>query len=442
MVYNKKYFAFAILALSLFLAACSEKSQILEIEENSAIVATNIVTLSAEEAKSLDLKLGKLEQKSLSKTLKLNASLQNLAQNKAFVSTQMQGLVHSIPVKLGQQVQKGQVIAYISSKEFIDLQEQYLSLHSVAKIGKADTMALLFNTQYIALQEQYKSIKPELEFATLELQRQQTLLDGKAGSAKQLQEAQKQYSLLQEREKTLQNQMKVIAAHSQENINIQAQSLANQLSILGVDVKNLRADNMQRLLPLFAPIAGKISQLQVRIGEAIDMQAPVAEIVNTNDLYLSMNVYEHQLPYFQIGQQLQFYIATNENQLFEAEVSQIGVSFDPSDKSTIVQAKVKSSAKPLLEGLPVVAIINNAAQTFWTIPKVALAHSEGKDYIFSLKGSSANDFTFEQIYVEKLISTENEIGINIPQLSAIENKEIAINQAFFILGKMTNTEED
>lgn len=440
-MFNKKYFGAVVMALAIF-SACADKAATSENTADENQENTVFVTLTNEEAKSLNLQTGKLMQKSLSQTLKLNASLQNLAQNKAFVSTQMQGLVHSIPVQLGQQVQQGQVIAYVSSKEFIDLQEEYLSLNSVAKIGKADTMALLFNQQYLSLQEQYKSIEPQLEFAEKEVQRQQTLVDGKAGSVKQLQEAQKELTLLQERQKTLQAQMKVIANHSQENVSIQAQSLANQLSILGIDVKTLTAATMQRLLPLRAPISGKISQLQVRIGQAVDMQAPVAEIVNTDDLYLSMRVYEHQLNYFQVGQSLQFFVSPNEAELFEATVSQIGVSFDPIDKSTLVQAKVKSKSARLLEGLPVVAIINNAAQEFWTVPKVALAHAEGKDYIFALKSTSANDITFEQIYVEKLITTADEIGINIPQLAQIKDKEIAINQAFFVLGKMTNKGDD
>ena len=431
-----------LVSLVLFSACTSKNDSTILALSDEIQMTSNLVTLSAAEIAALDLKTGKLEEKNLNNQLKISGSLQNLAQSKAFVSTQMQGLVHSIPVQLGQSVSQGQVIAYISSKAFIDLQENYLRLRSIAQIGAADTMALLFNEQYIALQENYKSLQPQLQYAAAEVERQNTLLEGKAGSLKQLQAAQTAWEILKEKEKTLKAQMQLIAKHSQENIQIQEKSLANQLSILGIDVKNLKADNMQRLLPLHAPISGKVSHLKVRIGEAIDMQAPVAEIISNKDLYVTLNAYEHQLPFFKQGEKIQFFVSPYENELYEAQITQIGVAFDAQDKSTLIQAKITAPNERLMEGLPIMAIIQNTAQKYWTIPKDALAHTEGKDYIFVVQGKNTETITFEQIYVEKLITTATEIGIRIPQLAQIQDKEIAINQAFFVLGKMTNTGEE
>ena len=86
------------------------------------------VTLTDEQVKTVGIEIGSVEQKQLSAAMKANGFLRVPNNNKAHVTSLFGGIIKTLPVEVGNYVKKGQTIATISNPQFIQLQEEYLSI--------------------------------------------------------------------------------------------------------------------------------------------------------------------------------------------------------------------------------------------------------------------------------------------------------------------------
>jgi multidrug efflux pump subunit AcrA (membrane-fusion protein) len=80
--------------------------------------------------KSVGISLGTLEMKDLASTIKANGVLRVPNNRKATVTSLYGGVIKTLTVQIGDYVRQGQVIATISNPEYIQLQEQYLTINS------------------------------------------------------------------------------------------------------------------------------------------------------------------------------------------------------------------------------------------------------------------------------------------------------------------------
>jgi membrane fusion protein, heavy metal efflux system len=419
------------------LAACGTSAVENETENTDA---HNMVSLSAEEISAISATVGSIEQKTLSSTVQINGVVAILNEDKALIVSQMGGIVKTINKHLGSSVKAGEVIATVSNPDFISLQEEYLSLRTQS--GGADTIAALYNPQYISLRESYNSLQPKIAFAELELKRQKELNAGNAGSLKNLQQAENELNTLRISENSLRSQLNITAKHAQKNVDIKRAALENKLALIGIDAKQLTYQNMQSTLPLRSPISGSISQINVRIGEAIDMTNPVAEVISTQNLCVELNVYENQVHLFAPQQIIDFHTLPNAQTQYQAEVSYIGTNLHPTQKTAKIQARIRSEKAQLLEGMNVVAAVNSPPAMYSAVPATAIAHIDDKDYIFVLRSQNEQESQFEQVAVQKILSAPPYVAIQLPANIDPTQTKIATTQAFFILGKMTNKGEE
>jgi multidrug resistance efflux pump len=427
---------YIIALLMLFVAACSSP----KIEETTAKGNANLVKLSAEERQSLGLTVGELQQEKLSADLKINGQTAIQNQDKALITSLMGGMVKTIYKHLGDEVQAGEIIALVSHPDFINWQEEYLSLRS--QNGGADTMAALFNPQYISLREEYLSLPSKIELAQLELRRQQELNAGQAGSLKQLQQIEADLKLLMTRQTSLQSQLNIISKHSQQNINIKRAALEEKLRLLGIAPEKLSYGNMQSSLALRSPIAGRVSSLTASIGTEVGLNMPVAEVVSSAKMSLQLEVYENQIQFFSVDKLLTFILLSSPQNQYEAKVQHIGTSFDPLKKTVAVQALILGEKKNILEGMSITATVSSSEMLYWAVPKEAIASEDGKTYIFVLRSHEGEEWLFERILVEKILAAGASVAIQLPKELAPEGLKIATNKAFFVLGKMTNQGEE
>ena len=122
-------------------------------EEGSATVAA----LTPEQIEAVGIKYGVVEMKELTATIKANGILSLPNSSKANAISLYGCVIKSINVQIGDYVRKGQVIATIANPQFIQLQEEYLTINS------------------------------KITFAEQEMQRQKELNTGNAGALKNLQ---------------------------------------------------------------------------------------------------------------------------------------------------------------------------------------------------------------------------------------------------------------
>jgi RND family efflux transporter MFP subunit len=377
-------------------------------EEHHEEETPTIATLNSEQIKTVGIEFGAIEEKQLTATIKANGNLRVPNNNKANATSLYGGVIKTINVQVGSYVRQGQVVATIANPQFIQLQEEYLTIG-----GK-------------------------ITFAEQEQQRQKELNAGNAGALKNLQNANAEVNTLRTRKASLQQ----------------------QITLMGINPGTVSNNNLRSVLTVTSPISGTISNIFSKIGSYVDVSSPVAEIVDNAQLHLDLNVFEKDLPLLKVGQTIHFTLTNNPSNEYDAEVFSIGTAFENESKTIPVHCTVKGNKSGLIDGMNITALVSLNNITAPAVPNDAIVEADGKTYIFIITDKkpeehheeeenpkeehkeikdSKGSINFEKIEVIKGVSDLGYTSItfvtDIPK-----DAKIVIKGAFFINAKMTNTE--
>ncbi len=361
----------------------------------------SIATLSQEQIKTVGIQYGTVEQKQLTATIKANGNLRVPNNNKANATSLYGGVIKSINVQVGSYVKKGQVIATITNPQFIQLQEEYLTLGS------------------------------KITFAEQEVQRQKDLNAGNAGALKNLQSANAELGSLRTRKASLQQ----------------------QLQLMGINPNTLANGNLKSLLMVSSPISGTVSELFSKIGSYVDVSSPLAEIVDNSQLHLDLNVFEKDLPMLKVGQTIHFTLTNNPTVEYDAQVFSIGSAFENESKTIPVHCTVKGNKAGLIDGMNITGFVSINNVTTSAVPNDAIVEADGKTYIFIITDKkpeekheegeehkeAKTDVNFEKIEVIRGVSNLGFTAVNFVT-EIPKGAKIVTKGAFFINAKLTNTE--
>ena len=366
----------------------------------------NVAVLTDEQMKAVGIEIGSIEQKQLSATLKANGALRVPNSNKANATSLFGGVIKSLNVEIGDFVRKGQVIATISNPQFIQLQEEYLSINS------------------------------RIEFAEQEVARQRELNEGNAGAKKNLQSATTELNTLRTRKASLQQ----------------------QIQMMGINPASLSNSNLKSSLVVTSPISGTVSNVFAKIGSYVDVSSPIAEIIENTALHLDLQVYEKDIPLIKIGQKIDFVVTNNPNKTYSAEVYSIGSSFSGESKTIAVHSKITGDKAGLIDGMSITGMVSLDDVLSTAVPNDAIVNADGKYYIFLVKEreeeahdhkeGEAHDHNHgsekgTQFVRMEVVKGATQLGYTaITPVSEIPHgTHIVVKGAFFVNAKMNDTGE-
>lgn len=371
--------AFILLSL---LNACSNKPE--ETKQEPVSEASNVVELTTEQLKTIELKLGIVELKNLSGVIKLNGMLDVPPQNLVSISAPMGGFLKSTELLQGMKIKKGQVIAIIQNSEYIQLQQDYL-----------DT-------------------KSQLTYLELDYNRQQELSKDNVNALKTLQLAKSQY----------------------ESMLAKNAGLKSKLLLLGINADKLTAQTIQNTIAITSPIEGYVTEVNVNIGMFVNPTHIMFKIVDTEHLHAELTVFEKDVPKIKIGQKVRFTLA-NETEERMATVYLIGREIRD-DRTVRIHCHLDKEDKDLLPGMYLKAYVEAGTHSVNALPDGAIVSFEGRDYVF------VNVIDVSHFKITEVTKGVSELGfteVSFKEVLASETK-IVINGAYDLLAKMKNSEEE
>lgn len=320
------------LALLTSLPSCQSGKAQQEQEENHSEASTDSeqAFLTHDNLKAAGIRIGKLEYKELSATIRANGMLKVPNSDKGLVSSLYGGVVQRFLVHQGQRVVRGQAIAIISNPQFVQMQEEYLST------------------------------KSRLVYAEQELRRQEALQSSEAGIGKQLQSAQAELGALRSRRA----------------------SLAQQLRLMGISPEKLSIDNIRSTISVSTPVSGIVGELSVQLGAYVDPSTPICSVINNEALHLDLNVYEQDLPKLKVGQKIHFRLTNNPSEEYDAIIHTIGGSFEAGSRAIAVHCRLEGKPLGLIDGMSTTGLISIGEVLTPALPDDAIVNYEGKDYVF------------------------------------------------------------
>jgi cobalt-zinc-cadmium efflux system membrane fusion protein len=381
----------------LFLTACGNKdAENKELPAETAITqgenkSANLkqITFTKDQYNLANIETGQIEMRNLSNIVKLNGVIDVEPRSMATVSAPLGGYLKTAGLLPGEAVKKGQVLATIENPEFIKIQQDYLE-----SLGK-------------------------LQFLEEEYKRQEKLRVEDINSAKTFQQVKSDYKVMQARIK----------------------GFEQQLALAGINKSSAQNGNITRTANLYAPITGFIKVSNKNIGDYVNPQDVIFEIVNVNDIHLALNAFEKDLEKIEVGQAVKFSLANEDNFNRTAKIFLVGKSAGE-DRIIPVHGRLESQDKKgLLPGMYVKAWVETGTDKQNAVPSDAIVKLEGKDYIILQTNETANGITFQLEQIRTGITQEGYTAISLSDNIKPEGTKIVVKNAYSILSALINIEE-
>jgi cobalt-zinc-cadmium efflux system membrane fusion protein len=386
-----KFISIAIISFSLVFLSCNGGKKTAETIEAEEVLPEDIVELRADQIELADIELGKIELRALNNTLKANGNVIVTPQSFATVCAPMGGFVKSASLMPGNSVGKGQTLATIENPEFVDLQQNYLET------------------------------KNRFEYAEAEYKRHTELFKNDVYSEKNLQQVTTEF-------KTLKTQLK---------------ALEQKLSMIGINPSKLNDENISSLVALVSPISGSVKTVNANIGKYVSANDVLFEIVNSDNLFLEITLFEKDANKVSKDQRIRFYI-NNETEQHEAVITQTGKTVD-ADKTYKVYASVIGKCENVLPGMYVNTIIETSGNTVASLPSEAVVSFDDHDYIFIHEKEKEEDgkpFTeYRMIEVTKGVTDSGFTEIILPEGFNITTAKVVVKGAYNLLSAKKNAGE-
>lgn len=369
----------SLIALIGILISCSEEQKKTEsIEKNSV----GLIGLNKEQIKSV----GILEQTPLKQrvglTIYANGTIEVPPQNKTVISVQFGGFVKSLSVLDGMNVKKGQTLFTIEHPELIQLQQDYLEV-----IGN-------------------------LDYLKAEMERQKTLLDREAGSAKSFQQAKAEYNASMARKS----------------------GLRAKLDMAGVNMKQLNNGDLQSTVSITAPFNGVVTKLAVNVGAYAEPTEHLLEIIDLKHSHAEVIIFEKDVKYLKISQKLSLNFSNREEPL-DAKIFLIGKEIGK-DRTVKVHCHLLEENSDIAPGSYFKASIYTSEAEHWTLPNESVVELDGRKVVFIQQGSNGTKTLFRPIPIRVLHVGKLVTAFEFEESSVPYDKKVVIKGAYDIMSEM------
>jgi cobalt-zinc-cadmium efflux system membrane fusion protein len=210
----------------------------------------------------------------------------------------------------GDVVRQGQPLAALQASEFVQGQSDLLSAQAAKSAADA-----------------------QLSLAQTNERRKHGLYDAKAGSLADWQQSQSDLAAAQGAARTADAALAAVR---------------NRLAILGKSEAEIdalgRAEKMDALAYVVAPIAGTVTDRQVGPGQYLQAgaSAPAFTVADLSSVWLVANVRETDAPFVKKGQTLEVHVVALPGRVFTARVTVVAPTLDPATRRLAVRAEISN----------------------------------------------------------------------------------------------------
>jgi cobalt-zinc-cadmium efflux system membrane fusion protein len=366
----------------MLLTACSSKKQAsTEIKENPA---EDKVVLTGAQFRNAGLEIDTAKRQSLNTQLKVNGMVDVPPQNIVSVSFPLGGYLRSTKLLPGMHVNRGEVIAVIEDQSLVQLQQDYLV--AVAR----------------------------LTYLQQEFERQKTLNENKVNADKIYQQA--------------------VADYTAQKVLVKG--YGEKLQLIGINPAKLTENSISRSVPVYSPINGFVSKVNVNIGKYVTATDVLFELINPDDMHAALTVFEKDITKVKKGQPVKVSFVDDPSAAYDCEVLLVTRNVDES-RSALVHCHFESQPKDLLPGMFLNAVISVGNVQVLTVPEEAIVRFENKQYVFEVLGNNE----FKMLEVQTGITEKGRVEV-ISAANDLAGKKLVTKNAYAVLSKMKNTAEE
>jgi len=376
--------SFFYITVVLIIASCSQSPEKRISVEKPEAANNNTVTLTDAQMKNAGIETGAVQSETLNEVLKVNGVVDVPPQNIVSVSFPMGGYLKNANLLPGLHVNKGEVIGVIEDQSLVQLQQDYL----------------VAAARLTYLQQEYD--------------RQKELSEQQVAAIKTFQQVQADFAA-----------QKVLV-----------KGLGEKLRLININPASLNENKISRSVPIYSPINGFVSKVNVNIGKFVNATDVLFELINPDDMHAALTVFEKDMPKVKIGQVAKVSFVDDPLKEYDCEVILVTRNVDDNRSGTL-HCHFKTRPKNLLPGMFLNASIHIENVPALTVPEEAVVRYGNQQYVVQVTGKN----NYQLVNVEAGMKENNRIAINSNAID-LRNMPIVTKNAYAILGKMKNAAEE
>ncbi|MFX1704853.1 efflux RND transporter periplasmic adaptor subunit [Chitinophaga sp. CC14] len=379
----KKLLIYSVLMVAA--VACKQKSETAA-STSSAPAASeqNVVMLDSLQKKNAGIVTATAQEGTTHATIRATGSVDVPPQSLISVSFPLGGYLKSTTLLPGSPISKGQVIAVMEDPAYVQLQQDYLTA------------------------------KAKMQYLATDMQRQRELSEADATSKKSYQLALSEYN-------------------TQE---VMIQSLAAKLRIIHINPDKLSPGTISGVVPIYAPINGYVSKVNVNIGKYVNPADVLFELVNPDDIHAAITVFEKNINSFKKGMHGKVSLVDKPDEWYDVETILVTRNVDE-NRSGVLHCHFEKQMLHLLPGMFLNAVFELDNKPAAIVPEDALVRYNGKEYVFT----TADENSFHLVRVTAGDRENGKVAL-LPDSTDWLKTRIVVQGAYALLGKLKNRMEE
>lgn len=190
-----------------------------------------------------------------------------------------------------------------------------------------------------------------------------------------------------------------------------------------------RAGVVKEKWDILADQSGVVLQKNVALGDYVGMGSVLFTVTDLSKLWLRLDVYETDLPFVSLGDNIQFTVAGRPSETKQARVSFIDPLIDPNTRAASLRAEISNGGMLLKPEMFVTAKISGGKSTAATdlvVPRTAILWT-GKRSIVYVKVSDSEVSSFEM----REVTLGSRLGENYQITAGLQAGEEIVTQGAF-----------
>lgn len=326
------------------------------------------VIISKAQFKQANMKLGKPEVITFSQTVAANGYIAASPNGKVNISSLIPGRVKKINIRPGEKVSMGHLLFTLEGNEIIQIQQDYAESYN----------------QLILLKANYDRNK---ELAKENITARKDLL---------------------------------LAETDYNTMLAKKEGLKALLLMVNIDPSAIEKGSILPAISVYSPIDGYITNLFFEVGEFIDANNTIVEIIDPNQLQLDIAVFKQDIDNIAKGQTVRFYDPDKPEKIYEAVLLQVGQTIDMESRTIHCTADLKTKDRlNFINNTFVETEIITCSREALSLPESAILEEDGKNLVLIRVGETGENIVFKKNIVKTGVSQGRFIEILDKELSDV-----------------------
>jgi len=340
--------------LGLIIVSCKNKT------EQTTVANSGLIEITKAQFESEKMLIGEPLLYPFTDAVYVTGTIIPSVDGQAQISLPLSGLINKIYCKPGQIISKGSVMFDVSGNEFVDQQKDF---------AESSAIVSRLQSEYLRAKELYNS---------------------NIGTQKEFNYAESNYFA--------------------ENAKYKA--LKIKLESMGLDVLKIEKGEFYSTYTVKSPINGYVSSINAIMGQYVEPQQKIAEIIDDKSYQLKLSVFEKNINKIKVGQTVAFYLNGNKIVKYKATINTVGKTIMPESKSVECFAIIDNSKSiNIVSNQFIEGEVYTAVDSVLSVPETAIINFENDSYLLMYEKEVNSIYYFKKIKVNTGRKTNNYIEL-------------------------------